>query len=128
MRVNGDEWWLDPTEWSAFGEYEIALDDAVAGTRMIVLCAYPLSHRTAAEVLDVARGHQFVIAKRDGAWDMLETAALKQTKGELHARVSDSISALQETHAQLTMEQAQRAQLERVLLEKERRCRSIFET
>src|SRR5206468_7362241 len=37
----------------------------------------------AVEVLDVARTHQFALAKRHGSWDVVETAGHKQAKAEI---------------------------------------------
>jgi signal transduction histidine kinase len=50
---------------------------------MIMLCAYPLAASSAAEVLDVARIHQFTVARRKGEWEVIETPELKQAKAEI---------------------------------------------
>jgi len=39
---------------------------------MIVLCSYALEKTGAVEVLDIARTHQFAIAKRAGQWQVVE--------------------------------------------------------
>ena len=85
MRVHGNEAWLTDQDWGNFLDYEKRLNRVLAGQKMLVLCTYPLSSRTAGEVFDVARAHAFAIAKRHGQWEMLETPELKQTKNELAA-------------------------------------------
>ncbi len=83
MRVNGNEAWLTDRDWAAFAEYEARLQNALAGTRMIVCCTYPIGVRTGAELLDVARSHDFVMAKRNGDWQVLETSELIEAKAEI---------------------------------------------
>jgi PAS domain S-box-containing protein len=83
LRIAANDAWLTSESWHAFSDFEQALDGAVAGSKTIVLCAYPLAPCAATQILEVARTHGYVIAKRDGAWDVLETAALKQTKAQL---------------------------------------------
>jgi C4-dicarboxylate-specific signal transduction histidine kinase len=72
-------------DWRNFLEYERRLNQALVGQKMLVLCAYPLSSRKAGDVFDVAEAHEFVIAKRHGQWQTLETPELKHTKNELAA-------------------------------------------
>jgi C4-dicarboxylate-specific signal transduction histidine kinase len=50
---------------------------------MLALCTYPLAGSTAAEILDVARTHQFAIARRNKDWEIVETSGLKQAKAEI---------------------------------------------
>jgi hypothetical protein len=49
----------------------------------MMLCAYPLAGRTAAEILDVARTHQFAIARRNKDWEVVETSQLKEAKAAI---------------------------------------------
>jgi len=57
---------------------------------MIAICTYPLGEIKAADLFEVARTHQFAIAKRRGKWEVLETLELKRTKEELH-RLSEEL-------------------------------------
>jgi len=43
----------------------------------------PLAACGAPQILDVVRTHQFVLARRHGSWDVVETAALKRAKAEI---------------------------------------------
>jgi signal transduction histidine kinase len=83
VRVTGDTAWLQKKDWKHFCEYEEGLNEAVANQRLAVLCTYPLAACGALEVLDVVRTHQFALARRDGSWEIIETAGLKQAKEEI---------------------------------------------
>jgi DNA-binding CsgD family transcriptional regulator len=70
LRGGGTAAWLQTrTEWRDFLEYEAALNDAMRGRRMIVLCTYALATSSAADILEVARGHHVALARRNGAWE-----------------------------------------------------------
>jgi C4-dicarboxylate-specific signal transduction histidine kinase len=83
VRVTGDTAWLQNNDWKDFCEYEECLNEAIANRHLTVLCTYPLAACGAVEVLDVARTHQFALAKRHGSWDVVETAGHKQAKAEI---------------------------------------------
>ncbi len=83
VRVTGDTAWLEKRDWKDFCEYEEGLNEAVANQRLAVLCTYPLAACGAVEILDVVRTHQFALARRNGSWDVIETAGLKQAKAEI---------------------------------------------
>jgi DNA-binding CsgD family transcriptional regulator len=80
MRVSGNAFWLESKLWKEFCAYEEELDRALAGQKMLVMCTYSLQESRAVEVLDVARAHNFTIARRRGRWEFLETPELKQAK------------------------------------------------
>ena len=83
IRVTGNTAWLEKKDWSDFCEYEEALNVSTTNQRMTVLCSYPLAATGAAEILDVARTHQFAMAKRQANWEVIETSELKQAKAEI---------------------------------------------
>lgn len=91
MRANGNEDWLRADLWPAFAAYERSLDDAIRGRPMVVLCSYPLGEG-AIQVLDVARAHQFALAKRCGAWQVLETPELRAAEEQARYRELFEIS------------------------------------
>ena len=96
--------------------------------RLAVLCTYPLAACGAPQILDVVRTHQFVLARRHGKWDVLETATLKRAKAELKGhneelerrvveRTSDLMKAseaLREAQAELARAIAQIKLIERL--------------
>src|SRR5258707_8207937 len=83
MRVTGDTTWLVEKDWRHFCNYEDGLNEVIGNQRLAVLCTYPLAGCGAPQILDVVRTHQFVLARRHGSWDVLETATLKRAKAEL---------------------------------------------
>jgi PAS domain S-box-containing protein len=134
LRANGNETWLTKRDWKDFSAYEARLNELVARQRMIVLCTYPLAQTKAAELFDVARTHQFAIAKRQGRWEVLETSALAQAKtaiqklnADLEQRVSDRTGELAAANEELKAEIAQRKRTEAVLRESEERYHSLFD-
>jgi C4-dicarboxylate-specific signal transduction histidine kinase len=86
MRITGDMTWLKKKEWTHFCDYEDALNEVIGNQSLAVLCTYPLAACGAPQILDVVRTHQFVLARRHGKWDVLETATLKRAKAELQGR------------------------------------------
>jgi PAS domain S-box-containing protein len=90
LRASGNLSWIDRSSWPKFTDYEKTLHEWVVGRRMMVLCSYPLSNVEATDVFDLADAHHFVIARRDGDWEMLETPELKRTKDELR-RLNDEL-------------------------------------
>ncbi|PYQ43499.1 MAG: ATPase, partial [Acidobacteria bacterium] len=83
LRVNGTAAWLGNGDGRSFREYEEKIDGSMAGKRMIALCTYPLSNSPGNQVLDVARTHQFVVAKRNGRSEYVEAPELRQAKSEI---------------------------------------------
>src|SRR5688572_12754421 len=82
MRVLADEAWLDEKRWRVFSDYEGKIDERFAGKPVSIVCAYPTAARSAANILDVARTHHFITAKRNGNWEILEAPELKHIKAE----------------------------------------------
>ncbi len=83
MRVTGSALWLEKKDWKDFSAYEEELNESITKLRMTCLCSFPMAASGAAEVLDVARTHQFAVARRKGNWEVVETAELKQAKAEI---------------------------------------------
>jgi signal transduction histidine kinase len=102
MRVSGNTAWPEKKDWRDFCEYEEQLNKSIIDQPLAVLCTYPLAACGASELLDVARTHQFAIARRQGSWDVVETPQLKQAKteiarlnAELERRVAERTEELQ---------------------------------
>jgi PAS domain S-box-containing protein len=117
VRVTGDTAWLEKNNWKDFCEYEEALNASIANQRLTVLCTYPLAAGGAAEILDVARTHQFAIAKRHGSWEVIETPALKETKAEIKRLNEELEQRVVERTSQLT---AVNEELRKEILERKR--------
>lgn len=119
FRLSADTAWLDKRNWKAFCEYEKEVNDSIVDAPMLALCTYPLPGSAAAEILDVMRTHQFALARRNKAWEVIETSELKQAKAEilrlnntLEQRVLQRTSQLTAANEELRrqMEERQRAE------------------
>ena len=117
VRVTGDTAWLEKKDWKDFCEYEETLNESIANQRLAVLCTYPLAACGAAEILDVARTHQFVIAKRRESWEIIETPGLKQAKAEITRTNEELEQRVVERTSQLT---AVNEELRKEILERKR--------
>src|SRR2546428_4964413 len=120
MRVTGDTTWLAKKDWGHFCDYEEGLNEVIGNQRLAVLCTYPLAVCGAPQILDVVRTHQFVLARRYGSWDVVETAALKRAKAEiqglnaaLEQRVAERTNQLMHASEALREAQAQLAHVNR---------------
>ena len=134
MRVSGDTLWLEKKTWQSFYEYENQLDESITDQPMAVLCTYPLTSSGAAEILDVARNHQFALARRGGTWEVIETPELKQAKAEikrlneqLERRVQERTAELAASNEQLKLEIIERKQAEALLHAREQEFRAFVE-
>jgi PAS domain S-box-containing protein len=134
LRANGNEAWLTDESRRDFIQYEKTLDEKLDDQRMIVLCSYPLSTSSAAEIFDVVRNHQFAIARRQGEWEVLETPELIQAKAEirklnegLEQRVAERTNELAAANEELRREIAERKEAEALLHAKEQEFRAIVE-
>jgi signal transduction histidine kinase len=103
FRLSADTAWLDRRHWKEFCEYEKEVNDSILDTPMLALCTYPLPGSAAAEILDVTRTHQFAIARRNKAWEMVETSELKQAKREIQRLNNDLERRVVERTRQLTV-------------------------
>ncbi len=73
LRLTGNTFWLEKSDWRGFADYEAAVDGVLGQHRMLALCTYSLERCGASEVADVVRNHQFALIKRDGRWEQFES-------------------------------------------------------
>src|ERR1700682_6637223 len=122
MRVSGDTFWLEEKYWKDFCDYEKQINESMTDRSMTVLCTYPLSKSGATEVLDVVQTHQFAIARRQGAWEVIETpelivakAEIERLNEELEHRVIERTNELRVANEELISEIDQRRRVEEEL-------------
>jgi signal transduction histidine kinase len=122
MRANGSEGWLTKEDWKPFSAFEDKLNNLIGGQRIIVLCTYPFELVRAAELYDVARTHEFAIAKWRGQWEVLETSEtrqawieMKRLNKELERRVVERTEQLEAANERLKAEIAERKNREKEL-------------
>ena len=123
LRLSADTAWLDKRDWKEFCDYEKEVNDSIGDSPMLALCTYPLPGSAAAEILDVTRTHQFAIARRNKAWEMVETSELKQAKaeilrlnGDLERRVVERTRELTASNLELRRQMSERRRAEEALL------------
>jgi PAS domain S-box-containing protein len=122
---------MQKKDMGVFRDFERELGESLANRRMIALCQFPLADSSAAEILDAARTHQFVVSRRNGDWEIIETPEIKLTKAEiaklnqqLERRVEERAQALEAANQELRMEIARRERVEDDL----RRQRELLQT
>jgi PAS domain S-box-containing protein len=93
MRGSGDTIWLTGRDWKDFCAYEKHVNDSMNARPMMLLCTYALARSGAAEILDVARNHQFAIARRRGVWEVVKSLELLQANAEIK-RLTEALQRL----------------------------------
>ncbi len=83
VRACGNPLWRSVEGWRDIVEYEHALDAAIERRRIVMLCAYTMKTSQPEDVLDVARSHQAVIARRRGQWQFLQVPGADRAKREI---------------------------------------------
>ena len=92
MRVSGDTCWLRKKDWQDFCAYEKHLNESISDLAMTVLCTYPLAKSGAAEILDVARTHQFCLTRRSGNWEVIEAPEIKLARQEIVRLIKQDVT------------------------------------
>jgi signal transduction histidine kinase len=123
VRATGDTAWLGRKDWNHWCDFEDGMNEVfralvsswpIGNQRLAMLCTYPLAGCGAPQILDVVRTHQFVLARRYGNWDIVETAGLKQAKAEI-ARLNEGLEQrVVERTNQLAQAQTELAHVNRV--------------
>jgi len=127
LRVSGDTAWLEQHHWADFCAYEASLDSGIGERPITVLCTYPLEYARATEMLDVVRTHQFGIARRDGAWERVETPQLRQAKEEVRRLNTDLEQRVAERTRQLEAANRELRELHDSLSASEAQLRQVTE-
>ena len=82
LRLTGNTSWLGREGWDDFMAYETAVHRRAHRYDILGLCTYSLERCDADAVLDVLRNHEFALARCQGDWQVVESAALKVTHDE----------------------------------------------
>lgn len=83
LRLTGNTAWLEAKDWKSFVDYEAKVNQTFQQQEILALCSYCLHRCDPVGILDVVRNHQFAVARREGTWEVLESASLKLAKEEL---------------------------------------------
>jgi C4-dicarboxylate-specific signal transduction histidine kinase len=119
LRVYGDLSAIDGPHRQGIKACERKLHAAIKADRMIVGCAYPLARTPAADILETARLHSYVVVRRKGEWEIIQIPELKQAKKEirrlnevLERRVIGRTKQLADTNEELKAHIAERERAE----------------
>lgn len=91
VRACGNPLWRSVDVWRDIADYEHALEATLEQRRIIMLCTYMTGRSLPEDVLDVARSHQAVIARRRGDWQFLEVPGSDHAKREIFLLNGDSV-------------------------------------
>jgi PAS domain S-box-containing protein len=80
FRLAGNTSWLENEAWRAFADYEGTIDRVIGNYRIIAACTYSLDRCGASEIIDVVCGHRFALIKREGKWEVIESAERKRAE------------------------------------------------
>jgi PAS domain S-box-containing protein len=134
MRVNGNMSWLNETHWQNFAAYEAEVNRILPALQIMVACTYPLPLARGTKVFDVARTHEFAIARLHGNWEIVQTPESLQVReeirplnAELEKRVMDRTSELAASNRALSAEIEGRRQLENDLSKQNEVLQKIFD-
>lgn len=109
LRASGNTYSVKTTadEWRTLTEYEALLHSCLHDHRIVGICSYHIHHCSAADAVDMVRNHQFMLARRHGSWEVIETAAYKASKEslnraneELESRVVERTLEIRESERQ----------------------------
>ncbi|GAG33844.1 unnamed protein product, partial [marine sediment metagenome] len=82
LRLTGNTFWLEKKDWKDFTEYEAAVDSVIGNYRMIAICSYSLEKCGASNVIDVVSNHKYSLIRKEGKWELVESAARIQAEEE----------------------------------------------
>jgi PAS domain S-box-containing protein len=83
LRLTGNTFWLERNHWQAFTKYEAKVNNVIGKYKMLAICTYCLDKCDGTAVIDAIKNHQFTLVKREGKWDIIESAIYKQAKEAL---------------------------------------------
>jgi len=81
IRATGSTSWLSKDEWPGFSEYEKEFNDSLNGASVKAMCSYRLQSCGPLELLEAARTHPLVVARRDGDFELIPTSFAVDVKG-----------------------------------------------
>ena len=135
LRAAGDGGWIQNNDWMVFRDYEQQVNALLADQRSIILCTYPLATSPGNQVFDIAHIHQVAVARRNGSWEMIEIAELKEAKAEikrlndeLELKVEKRTRELATINEALRTEIAERKLAEAAVKQGEDRLRRVIDT
>lgn len=93
IHASGDAYWLHPSEWDDFLDYEADLSTAIADRPISLLCTYPLSVSKVGDILDVACAHHVAIAKRRAGWEIIKGWSITERPCNVQQKQAEALEA-----------------------------------
>lgn len=90
LRLSGNTFWLEKSDWRSFADYEHAVDGVIGNYPMLALCTYALERCGASEVADVIKNHQFALIKRDRSWELFESFDRRRAQERAEGQLRES--------------------------------------
>src|SRR5579862_3760349 len=108
LRVAGSPACFQKSNTAYSHQFKQELGGSLLNRPMIALWHFSLAISSAAEILDAARSNQFVVARRRGIWEIVETSEIKLNRAEvaklneqLERRVEERTRALEAANEEL---------------------------
>jgi PAS domain S-box-containing protein len=122
LRIGANAAWipLEMVNRKYEDQVEHQFERMIDSQRILALCAYPLEGMPAAKLFDIAAAHQFLIARVQGRWKVIETPELIQARQEL-------VTANEKLEQRVRQRTAELAEANAALVRAEAQYRSIFE-
>lgn len=83
MRLNGGPAWLLANNGKALRQFEEEVDELFSRLPILASCTYPLPTMVGDHVFDTVQVHHFAIARRRGAWEIVQSPELRQARSEI---------------------------------------------
>lgn len=83
LRLSGNTFWLEPTNWRDFTDYEAAVDAVIGQYQMLAMCTYSLAKCGAVEIMEVVSNHVFALIRRGDRWQVIESAERRKMEESL---------------------------------------------
>ncbi|HEY3377948.1 MAG TPA: PAS domain S-box protein [Armatimonadota bacterium] len=83
LRLTGNTCWLESSAWQEFTAYEAQIDRMLGQHPMLALCTYSLTKCSAVEIMEVVSNHAFAIIRREGRWQVIESAERRRAEEAL---------------------------------------------
>ncbi len=107
VRASGDRGWATDEDHHMVQEYEARVHEFLRDKRMLFLCTYPIERAPAMDVLDSAKAHHFVLARRNGHWESMDTPQHRRALREIERLNVELEMRVEERTAQLITERKQ---------------------
>lgn len=80
LRITGNVFWLDGSDWDSFMQYENLLDNAIRKIKALVVCGYKETECTRNNIVDIMDRHMYVISKMDDLWQLQKSESHKMRR------------------------------------------------